>query len=164
VNNERARIEGFEVKGRYQLGSVQGGRLDLPFSYGQARGTNLVTGAPLNSIEPAKTTVGVEWSNPEWVLSMVVRHHAAKRADEIDSAGLVKAPKVQITAPSATTVDLNAQWKLTRTMRLNLALINLTNRTYWNWSDVRGLDAASTVAAAYTQPGRHARVMLVADF
>lgn len=164
VNNERARIEGFEIKGRYQLGTVQGGRLGLPFSYGQARGTNLVTGAPLNSIEPAKTTVGLDWANAEWTLSMVVRHHAAKQADEIDSAGLVKAPKVQITAPSATTLDLNAQWKLNRTMRLNFALINLTDRTYWNWSDVRGLDAATTIADAYTQPGRHARVMLMVDF
>lgn len=164
VNNERARIEGFEIKGRYQLGTVQGGRLGLPFSYGQARGTNLLTGAPLNSIEPAKTTVGLDWANAEWALSMVVRHHAAKRADDIDSAGLVKAPKVQITAPSATTIDLHAQWKLTRTMRLNFALINLTDRTYWNWSDVRGLDAATTIADAYTQPGRHARVMLMVDF
>lgn len=164
VNSARARISGFEFKGRYQLGEVGGGRLSLPFTYGQARGTDTDTGKPLNSIEPAKTTVGMDWVNTHWSLAMVVRHHAAKRAEDIDSAGLVKAPKVQITTPAATTLDVNAQWRLSRSTRLNLALINLTDRTYWNWSDVRGLDTTTTVADAYTQPGRHLKVSLVVDF
>ena len=164
VNSERARIQGFEVKGRYQLGEVGGGRLSLPFSYGQARGTNTATGKPLNSIEPSKTTVGLDWANPSWSLAMVVRHHAAKRADDIDSPGLVKAPKVQITTPAAATLDVSAQWRVSRNTRLNLALVNLTNRTHWFWSDVRGLESSTAVADAYTQPGRHAKLMLVVDF
>jgi hemoglobin/transferrin/lactoferrin receptor protein len=45
-----------------------------------------------------------------------------------------------------------------------VGLYNLTNRTYWLWSDVRGLDAATPVADAYTQPGRHLNVSLVFDF
>jgi hemoglobin/transferrin/lactoferrin receptor protein len=33
-------------------------------------------------------------------------------------------------------------------------VFNLTDRTYWQWTDVRGLPANSTVIDAYTQPGR----------
>jgi len=42
--------------------------------------------------------------------------------------------------------------------------MNLTNRKYWLWPDVIGLAANTPVADAYTQPGRHLRVSLVADF
>jgi hemoglobin/transferrin/lactoferrin receptor protein len=58
---------------------------------------------------------------------------------------------------------------LRKNLRLNLAVVNLTNQKYWNWSDVQGL--ASNPAApllpvvdAYTQPGRHINVSMAMDF
>jgi outer membrane receptor protein involved in Fe transport len=48
--------------------------------------------------------------------------------------------------------------------RLNVGIANLTNRNYWLWSDVRGLDTASTVADAYSQSGRHLKVSIQFDF
>jgi hemoglobin/transferrin/lactoferrin receptor protein len=164
VNTEKARIHGFELKARHALGRWGGGQWSLPLTYGWARGTNSLTGKPLNSIEPAKLTVGLDVRTATWSVQAVARHHAAKSADDIDSPGLVKAPKTQITTPSATTLDLRGQWRITPSMRLNVGLYNLTNRTYWLWSDVRGLDAAAPVADAYTQPGRHVNVSLVFDF
>jgi hemoglobin/transferrin/lactoferrin receptor protein len=164
VNTEKARIHGFELKARQALGQWGGGQWSLPLTYGWARGTNSLTGKPLNSIEPAKLTVGLDVRTATWSVQAVARHHAAKTADDIDSPGLVKAPKTQITTPSATTLDLRGQWRITPSMRLNVGLYNLTNRTYWLWSDVRGLDAAAPVADAYTQPGRHVNVSLVFDF
>ena len=66
--------------------------------------------------------------------------------------------------PAFTTLDLMAQWRLAPRVRLNAAIMNLTNRRYWLWPDVIGLAANTPVADAYTQPGRHLRVSLVADF
>jgi len=164
VNTEKARIHGFELKARQALGQWGGGQWSLPLTYGWARGTNSLTGKPLNSIEPAKLTVGLDVRTATWSVQAVARHHAAKSADDIDSPGLVKAPKTQITTPAATTLDVLGQWRITPSTRLNVGLYNLTNRKYWLWSDVRGLDAATPVADAYTQPGRHLNVSLVFDF
>ena len=70
----------------------------------------------------------------------------------------------QFAVPSATTLDLSGQYRISKTLRLNAAIINLTNKKYWNWSDVRGVAANSTFRDAYTQPGRYINVSLVADF
>ncbi len=163
-NTERARISGFEVKGVYDWGRVAGGRLSTPFSYGKTRGSNRDNGKPLNSIEPAQLALGVQYDTAPWSLRLDARHHAAKRAADIDNASAVKAPNTQFTIGSASTLDLSMQWRMRKDLRLNFALNNLTDRKYWLWSDVQGLAASSNVNDAYTQPGRSAHVSLVMDF
>jgi hemoglobin/transferrin/lactoferrin receptor protein len=163
-NVERARIHGFELKGRFEAGRWAGGEWGVPFAYGVARGVNSSTGRPLNSIDPAQVAVGLEYRAARWEARIDVRHTAAKKAEDIDSPGLVKPPQTQITIPSATTVDLSAQWRIRKDLRLTGSIVNLTNRKYWTWADVQGLAASTTVADAYTQPGRHLRLSLVADF
>jgi len=164
INTERARINGFEIKGQYDWGRVAGGRLSTPFAYGKARGVNRATGKPINSVDPAQLALGMQYDTAAWGLRMDMRHHAAKTAQDIDSASSVKPPNTQFTVPSATTLDLSVQWRLRKDLRLNLAVHNLTNRKYWMWPDVYGLAASSTTNDAYTQPGRSAHVSLVMDF
>ncbi len=164
LNVDRARIHGFEVAGQLELGSVGGGRLAMPFSYGQAAGKNTLTGVPLNGIDPAKLMVGLDYQASTWSIRAVARHHAAKLDEDIDSASLVKSPKVQIATPGATTLDLLGQWRIRKDLRLNVGLVNVTNRKYWMWSDVRGLDKSTTVFDAYSQAGRHLNASLVMDF
>ena len=95
---------------------------------------------------------------------MDARHHAAKRASDIDNASAVKLPNTQFTIPAATTLDMSAQWRVRKDIRLNFAVRNLTDRKYWLWPDVQGLAALSNANDAYTQPGRSAHVSLVMDF
>ena len=61
-------------------------------------------------------------------------------------------------------VDVTAQWRIRKDLRLNVGLYNLTDKKVWRWSDVRGLATSSPVLDAYTQPGRSAKVTLVAEF
>ena len=164
INTERARITGFELKGQYDWGRVAGGRLVTPFSYGKARGVNRATGKPINSVDPAQLALGVQYDTAAWGLRLDMRHHAAKTAKDTDSASSVKPPNTQFTVPSATTLDVSAQWRLRKDLRLNFAVHNLTNRKYWLWPDVYGLAASSTTNDAYTQPGRSVHVSLVKDF
>ena len=163
-NTERARISGFEVKGIYDWGRVAGGRLSTPFSYGQTRGSNRDNGKPLNSIEPAQLALGLQYDTAPWSLRLDARHHAAKRASDIDNASAVKAPNTQFTIPASTTLDMSMQWRVRKDIRLNFAVRNLTDRKYWLWPDVQGLAASSNANDAYTQPGRSAHVSLVMDF
>lgn len=164
TNTDKARIHGFELKGYQQWGMAGGGKVGTPFTLGWAKGKNSQTGAPLNSIEPTKLTIGLDYQTAQWTWQLVARHHAAKRADDIDSPGLVKAPNVQAPVAASTTFDLSAQWRFRKNARLNVGIANLTNRTYWLWSDVRGLETSSTVADAYSQPGRHLKLSVQFDF
>ena len=160
INVGNARISGFEVKGAMDWGRVAGGRLSTPFGYGQTHGKDTDSGRPLNSIDPAKLYAGVKYETPAWDVWLDVSRHAGKKAGDV----YVAANATQFLVPAATTLDLGAQWRISKKLRLNAGIANLTDKKYWNWSDVRGLSATSAVVDAYSQPGRHVNVSLVADF
>ncbi len=164
VNLDSAVIQGFEIKGVYDWGKVAGGRLTTPLAYGQAKGRNTTTGKPLNSIDPAKLVLGVNYEAPTWTLRMDIIGFASKKLQDIDSGDLVKLPNTQIGIPGGVTVDLYGQWRIRKDLRLNVGLINLANLKHWQWSDVQGLPSNTLVRDAYSQPGRHFTVALVADF
>ena len=168
VNVDNATIRGFELKGSLDWGRLAGGRLSMPFAYGQARGKDNATGRPLSAIDPAKFVLGLVYERAQWTWRLDATHYRAKQEDDLESPYLarpVTPPRIrQFTAPSATTLDLYAQWRIRRDLRANFAIGNLTDRKYWRWSDVQGLAADSPVRDAYTQPGRHLLVSIVKDF
>ena len=165
VNIARARIHGFELKGRHDWGPVAGGRLASTFAWGMARGTNRVSGKPINSIDPALLMLGLNFDTHAWSFSADLRHHAAKKARDIDSDAIMNARTgTQFATPAATTLDFGLQWRPRKNLRLNLAWRNVTNQKYWLWPGVLGVASSSPVRDAYTQPGRSAHVALVADF
>lgn len=164
VNVGEVRISGFEVKGDIAWGRFAGGLLSSPFSYGQAKGEDSATGRPLNSVNPARFTAGLKFDTPLWGMRLDLAHTAAKKPEDIDNASAIAPPAAQFATSSATVLDLSGQWRIRKDLRLTLGVYNLTDEKYWQWSDVRGLSAASPVVDAYTQPGRHVRVALAADF
>ncbi|MFA7267980.1 MAG: TonB-dependent hemoglobin/transferrin/lactoferrin family receptor [Sterolibacterium sp.] len=168
VNINRATIQGYEIKGNLDWGRWAGGTLSMPFGYGITRGTDDSTGLPLNSIDPAKLTVGIRYAAAAWDIQLDARHQNAKVASDLDSPYLPKPatpPRIpQFTIPSASVFDLYGQWRMQSNLRLNAGIGNLTNRKYWTWSDVQGLAATSAVTDAYTQPGRNLKLSLVMDF
>jgi len=166
VNIERATISGFEFKGQMTWGAAFGGQWSSPFSYGQLRGTDDTTGLKLNYIDPATAHLGLRYMSGNWHAQLDVFWQHAKEASDLGSASVGNPPNVgtQFTIPAATTLDLSGQWRIQKGLRLNLAAINLSNQKYWHWSDVQGLRTVPDLADAYTQPGRHFKVSLVADF
>ncbi|MDE2428361.1 MAG: TonB-dependent receptor [Burkholderiales bacterium] len=168
VNIDKASISGFEVKGKLIWGQFAGGQLSSPFSYGKTHGSDDSTGLPLNAIDPAKFSAGIQYSTSHWDLQLNARHQDAKMASDLDSPYLPKPaapPRVlQFTIPSALVLDLSGQWRVQKNLRINAGISNLSNRKYWNWSDVQGVAATSAVTDAYTQAGREYHVSLVMDF
>lgn len=167
VNIDKASISGIEIRGDFDWGSFAGGSLSSPFSYGSTHGTNDATGLPLSHIEPAKLALGLKYATGSWGVRLDAIHRAQKKAKDLDSAYIPRSTsQLQFLAPAATTLDLGGQWRIRKDLRLNLAINNLTDRRYWNWSDVQGLasNANPVVVDAYTQPGRHANLSMVMDF
>ncbi len=162
VNIDSATISGFEIKGDMQWGKVGAVQISTPFSYGEANGIENRTGLPLDSIDPAKFTLGVRLEAASWNLRLDASHHASKKRSDI-GAVLATVP-LQFEVPASTTFDLSGQWRFSKATRLNASLVNLTNRKYWNWSEVRGIASNAVALDAYTQPGRKFNVSLVTDF
>lgn len=168
VNVNHAKVQGFEVRGHFDWGDVAGGSLSTSLAYGQTRGSDRDTGLALNSIDPSKLMLGLKYERSDWDIRLDATQHAAKTEGDLDSPYLpkpVNPPRIrQFTTPTATTLDLHMLYRVRKDVRLNFAVVNLTNRKYWLWSDVQGLAANSAVVDAYTQPGRHVRLSVAMDF
>lgn len=156
VNRQSVTLRGFELKGSARLSA----RTTLRAAYGQTTGTDTARGLPLNSVNPAKLVLGVDHRLGDWSLGASLARSAKKSASDIDTT----AAAGQFATPAWTTLDVRASWQVTRATRLSAAIHNLTDRKYWEWTNVRGIAATSTVLDSYTAPGRSFSVALVTDF
>ena len=161
INSLQASIHGFEFQGDYKFARSGGAQWSIPFAYGQAKGTDDVTGKPLNSVNPAALSFGVKYEAAWGDVGLTARHVKAKKLSDID---LTTSSTTQYAPPSTTTLDLTAQWKITPAWRLNAGISNLTNKKYIRWSDVQGVSSTAVFLDAYTQPGRTFNLALTTDF
>lgn len=157
VNLGQARIRGVEFRGGWQMTPAWG----LTAAAALARGTSTRNGVsqPLDSVEPARTALGLRYAAGAWELQADVLHAQAKARDRI-----VAVAPAAFAPPSYTVLDLSARWQPIPGWTLTANLNNVTDATYWRWSDVRGLADTSAVKDAYTAPGRHVQLALRHDF
>lgn len=156
VNRQRVTLKGFELKGAWRVTPAT----TLRAAYGQTQGTDTSTGLPLNSVNPAKLVLGVDHRMGDWTFGAAVTHVAAKSASDIDYTGAAN----QFATPSYTTLDLKASWAVSPGWKLSTAIHNVTDRKYWEWTNVRGIAANSATLDAYTAPGRSFSVALTHQF
>ena len=161
VNRERARIRGIELEGRWWLESLSeaasGWYLDAVASW--AEGDDTARDLPLNSVPPPRASLGAGFESADGRWGTELRLTGVKRVTRADeSAGPLFLP------PGYANWDLHAWASLGGHVRLNLSLFNLTDRTAWDWSSLRGLPADADDIAFYSRPGRGASLGLVVDF
>lgn len=159
-NLDQATIKGVELKGTAQLGQSWGGQWQLRGGYGYTKGRG-EHGQGIDSISPHQLKLAVGQQAATWRWELAAAHTARKKA-----ADLPADTRTVFLSPAHTVWDLTGQVELRKGLRLNVGLYNLTDKKYWNWSDVRGVTAVAERAAidAYSQPGRHLRASLVLDF
>lgn len=156
VNRQNARLHGWEIKASYALSNA----MTLRMAYGQTSGKDSHTGRPINSVNPPKLVMGVEYQAGDWNWGLTAIHVRAKSLRDIDFSPL----PTQFATPAYTTLDLTARWALSPQWRLSAAIRNLTDRKYWEWANVRGVAANSPVLDAYTAPGRSFSVAVTRAF
>lgn len=158
VNRAAVRISGLELKGAVRLSAAT----SLKLGFGQTRGRDVATGKPLNSVNPPKWVLGVDHRHGAWTLGATLTHVAAKSAQDIHNT--LTSPNTQFATPAYTTLDLKAMWQIKRGSKLSVALHNVTNKTHWDWTNVRGIASNSPILDAYTAPGRSISVAWATDF
>ena len=125
------------------------------------QGTSVLNGRqqPLDSVEPLKTIVGLNYDTGQWGARATVTFSAAK-----STADIAEAAEKQFAPGANTVLDLGWFWKPTRALMLNVNINNALDAKYWRWSDMRGLEAASSVKDAYTAAGRNIQLSLRYDY
>lgn len=160
-NRSRARIWGVEAAGTWDLGApvpvLDGYFLRGALWYG--RGDDTVRDRPLNSVDPAKLVLGGGYAaaSGRWGAALLTTTTAAQ--DRIDEGATPLAR-----APGWTTVDLDAWWRPVDALVLRVAVLNVGDRSYFEWADVRGKAATDPALELYRRPGRSFSASLTWEF
>lgn len=151
VNRDRARIRGAEAELDLNLRRLNE-RLNgwhLTAAVAWAHGDDTARNLPLNSVDPLTAVIGAQWraADDRAGLEIVGRAIAAKRRVD-DSAGPL------FRAPGSFVTDVFAWFEPVDGVRINLAVLNIADRRYWDWGKIRGIAAGAPDLGFYTQPGR----------
>ena len=120
-----------------------------------ARGENKDSGEPLNSVGPAQLTSGVRWSDFDGKRSARLQGTFTEKWSRRDeSSGELFQP------PGNAVFDFYFSQKLGERMTVRLGLLNLTDKTYWRWTDVRGLSPTDETIPYLAQSGRSISISL----
>jgi hemoglobin/transferrin/lactoferrin receptor protein len=153
-NLSQARIEGVEAGARLGLpGRLQ--MFEIDGSLYAARGENRDTGEALNSVGPAQAVAGISWEQADGNRRIRLKGTFTQRwSDRDESAGELFNP------PGHAVFDLILTQALGERALLRAGVRNLTDRTWWHWSNVRGLAPGDPVLPSLAQPGRNLIVSL----
>ncbi len=152
-NVEDTTIEGLEASWTTRFGDLEQFGLDGSAYY--ARGDNNDTGQPINSVGPPQGVIGLSWFSRDESRQLRLKGTFTDSYDRLDeSSG-------ELFKPAGHAVfDLYLTQKLGNNAIVRAGLHNLTDRTYWNWSDIRGLAPTDPILPYLAQAGRSASVSL----
>lgn len=150
VNRGEVTIEGWEMRG--SLDFAPGWRAQAALAY--AKGEDKDRDAPLNTIEPLSTVLGIGYSAPgdRWGLRFLCTLSADKDTSDIDSED----PRFPTDAYSV--FDLLGYARFGTRLHLNIGVFNLTDEQYIRWVDTAGI--GTDPPTRFSQPGINAAVSL----
>jgi hemoglobin/transferrin/lactoferrin receptor protein len=157
INLDGARIRGVELRAQWRIDA----RWTVTAGSALSRGSTERNGVrvPLDTVEPLRSVLGAQWRSGAWELRAQALHAQGKQRGRI-----APAQALPFAPPSYEVLDLGVSWQPLPALSLDLDVENALDKTYWRWSDVRGLADSSTVKDAFTAPGRHWRVALRYSF
>jgi hemoglobin/transferrin/lactoferrin receptor protein len=154
LNIDETEIRGLEAGWQLRLpGRLNAFSLDGALYI--ARGENSENGQPLNSVGPAQGVMAIDWSAASGKTSVRLRATLTEAWDDRDESGgeLFKPPGHAV-------VDLFATRRISQRATMRAGLLNLTDKTYWHWSDVRGLAEDDPVLPVLARAGRSITISL----
>ncbi|MBS1210864.1 MAG: TonB-dependent hemin, ferrichrome receptor [Proteobacteria bacterium] len=155
-NLSRVVIRGGDWRGYWQALPA----LRLSAGLAIAHGYDQSSGKPLNSVEPKRGSLSAAWTPSErWGAEWRLRAATGKDHIDTSSTNYYRTSGYGVN-------DLAAWWQVQPKVRINLALNNVFDKTYYLWSDVRrsGLTATDPAPEFYTQPGRNLALTVKFDY
>lgn len=142
-----ARIYGVELKGGVDFGALNASLegLSLRAAVAHSRGDDKTRDVPLTSVDPLRATLGLAFDGEGWGTELVGSFADRKK----------RVPSTSTYQPAGYgALDWYAHWEFAPGAKVNLGLLNLTDKTYTDWADVNGVASNSRVLDRYTRPGR----------
>lgn len=119
------------------------------------RGTNDVTGQPLNSVEPAEGVLGLRLTPPK--LPLELRFFATL----VDGKSRVDQTRSDAFVPGGFALfDVIAKFEISNKLVLRGAVNNITDKKYWRWSNVQALGSQDPLIDVLAAPGRNYSISL----
>lgn len=149
-NLSEAHIYGAELRGdvRFLEGKVRV-RSSVAYTRGAGRSQGQPDDEPINSVDPLKAVLGVAYQPSRlWSVELL--------GTAVDRRGHANQSTPQFVPPGYFILDLLAGVNLGEHAQLRFGVFNLTDKKYWEWSDVRGVAPTSLVLDRYTRPGINA--------
>ena len=146
-NLSEATIEGVEAGGTLAF-ERNPGTISVDWSLYWARGENRNNSQPLNSVGPPQAVLGIDWlpTRGNW--------RARLRGTFTDGwSGRDESGGELFSPPGHAVFDLFLSRQFGNRLTLRAGITNLTDRTYWAWSDVRGLGPDDPVIPYLARPG-----------
>jgi hemoglobin/transferrin/lactoferrin receptor protein len=157
-NLSEAHIYGAEMRGGMRLfdESVRI-RSSVAYARGAGRREGQSGDRPLNSVDPLKAVLGVAYQpgnawSVELVGTAVDRHH------DVDQT------TPQFVPAGYFLLDLLAHAEVGEHVQFNAGIFNITDKKYWEWSDVRGQLPTSAVLDRFTPPGINFGASVAVEF
>jgi hemoglobin/transferrin/lactoferrin receptor protein len=149
-NLDETRIQGIEAGW-----SMRWDSLGFDGSAYFAEGTNKENNEALNSVGPAQAVLGLSWYSQNDRTVVRLKTTLTDSWDDRDETS------GELFKPAGHAVfDMFFMRRLGDNVSLRAGLHNLTDRTYWNWSDVGGLSPDDPILPYLAQAGRSASVSL----
>jgi len=147
-NISRAVIEGGEIGVAVAFeGDRQ--RIDVGGRLYWASGEDGDSGLPLNSVGPPQAVVSLGWSAAAGRWQARLQGTFTDDWSERDESG-----GELFMAPGHSVFDVFLARRVGTRTTLRAGVLNLTDRTYWSWTDVRGLAPEDPVLPYLSRPGR----------
>jgi len=188
-NRDKAYIYGAEVSAKFALGTwfnqVDGMSTSVAFGYSKGAAKSSFSGdqyVDLDSVAPMRAILGLAYDDPEKIYGAAVNatFNKGKRASDTgrntysNGTAPVSGSTTYMNAPGYGVVDLTAYYRLTKNVRINGGVYNLTDRKYWDYLSVRDIEEATSTNAGTDQnyynqqlaiaPGRNFQLGVNVDF
>ena len=157
VNLANAKIQGVVAQLEVKVGQRWTVQTGAAYLKGDSQSNGVST--PINSVQPYRAMLGLQYDAGEWGGQATVLYSAAK-----DPSRIAPGRTSQFASPNYTVLDLGVYWKPSPSLTFNANVNNVLDTKYWRWSDVSGLTENSRIADAYTAAGRTVQVSLRYDF
>jgi len=156
INLDSVDVNGVEAKAQYQADNGFRARFAIAYADGIIKSPD-VADTPLGTIDPLNAVLGVGYRDPDRKFGgeLIATYNARKDANEAE-VGAIRPDEFLI-------LDATAFFRLDDTLTLRAGAFNILNQSYTYWNDIRGL-TDSTIADAFTQPGRNFSVSITAQF
>lgn len=163
INLDKTHIYGLEAKTSLRVLELQNGDGELRFNgaVAYAKGKDNKTKEPIDTVEPLTAILGLSYGYSDIAyVGLNWKLVAAKKENNISESlrenGVTR-------MPGYGTLDLVAEYKPQKNVRINAGIYNLLDKKHWNWGSRMTQTSARTVERG-TQPGINAGISVTVNF